>query len=916
MPKVQFTVGAGRYAVSRFVGPFLEWTPADGIFVLPPAFFANLAEPAADRDIRYVGLLGNNSIHFRLGTESSSSAAESGDLSTTAEASPKLITLQAPGWGPYTFVGPGNAQATTKDTSEPYSWIDGNYTLAQLRAIITAYNALSSNAKAQTTVAVDDNTRSFEATLAIPAPAFDIRLEAASPKRIVAGLSIPAPAFDISVNIIPPPQRIEASLAIPAPAFDIRLDTEEPQRIAPIEATLAIPAPAFNIQLGLLHPISFRAGLVIPAPTFSATIRTQYIPRPLHAGFTIPALAFAAQLDLDTTPPELRDAETDWVIENLRIKADSTVVVTASAYREGLYTFPAERADAENVEDSFAPETDFSQTPPEPLRDLTAETVYVDVGGISVPECSVTFLPPTENYGGTEIWLALGAGAPGLQTLEDPNRPGQARFALPIDAGRYRVIAYSLNKNRTLRGVPLEILVNQSPVASAFASYLDESETRQIGKEVSVNAGELVTLDGSFSTDPDNDPLLFLWTQISGEPVILSNTQAESPTFTAPSSAFRSYVLEFQLTVTDGLLTSTDSVIVNVARFDPGAEAEDDDTGPPAPDPVGPVVTITLPTFDNLLARPGHRITFAATAVAVGDKTITSIQWFALSPSRTLVSTNASFIYLIPSDLSLTKDTNFTFAAVATDSEGVSTEARITITVTASAGNAPPPPRNPTLDIGRTATHGTFSWQSGGTPAADYYEYRVNRDGNISNWIRTTATRVTLEGGGYGNAGNLHWAQVRACRYIDRNTLSGAVGCSDPDLAGDRGAPFKPRIGGRILFLNEARNIQTVRAFPPGKLGSNKFLTVEPAWITSVTAGIQIEFDDLDEPANNRRWTYYIEVPRGFEMSRARFTWLSNNQLASPPPVFSTWDNNFVVRYRFIYFNAWGYSPWGDWLTS
>ena len=81
---------------------------------------------------------------------------------------------------------------------------------------------------------------------------------------------------------------------------------------------------------------------------------------------------------------------------------------------------------------------------------------------------------------------------------------------------------------------------NHAPVASAVS---DESAT----------VGDMVTLDGSGSSDPDGDSITYAWTQSdsTGISVTLSDATAASPTFTAPTVDTSGTVITFQLTVTD-----------------------------------------------------------------------------------------------------------------------------------------------------------------------------------------------------------------------------------------------------------------------------------------------------------------------------------------------------------------------------
>jgi len=96
-----------------------------------------------------------------------------------------------------------------------------------------------------------------------------------------------------------------------------------------------------------------------------------------------------------------------------------------------------------------------------------------------------------------------------------------------------------------------ETVVNQKPVADA-------------GMDQEVVVSTEVTLDGTLSSDPDGDPLTYLWTQIEGEPVELSDPASPQPTFTAPEDAG---TLLFQLGVHDGTAWSdADSVTITVVE--------------------------------------------------------------------------------------------------------------------------------------------------------------------------------------------------------------------------------------------------------------------------------------------------------------------------------------------------------------
>jgi lysophospholipase L1-like esterase len=90
------------------------------------------------------------------------------------------------------------------------------------------------------------------------------------------------------------------------------------------------------------------------------------------------------------------------------------------------------------------------------------------------------------------------------------------------------------------------------------------------GTDQNVDEKTFVTLDGSWSVDPDApdgnpSPLDYLWAQQSGTSVELSNPTAQKPTFTAPAVGLSGEKLEFQLTVTDiDGFEHSNSVFINV----------------------------------------------------------------------------------------------------------------------------------------------------------------------------------------------------------------------------------------------------------------------------------------------------------------------------------------------------------------
>ena len=118
------------------------------------------------------------------------------------------------------------------------------------------------------------------------------------------------------------------------------------------------------------------------------------------------------------------------------------------------------------------------------------------------------------------------------------------------------------NGNRTtiVEQVPVDLSLG-GPLCQSLAVAQNAAPSADAGTHLlNTVPGARVTLNGTASSDPDNDTLTYSWTQISGPAVTLDNATSPTPSFTVPGGASTTPIV-FQLIVNDGTVNSAPSTV-------------------------------------------------------------------------------------------------------------------------------------------------------------------------------------------------------------------------------------------------------------------------------------------------------------------------------------------------------------------
>jgi FG-GAP-like repeat len=197
---------------------------------------------------------------------------------------------------------------------------------------------------------------------------------------------------------------------------------------------------------------------------------------------------------------------------------------------------------------------------------------------------------------------------------------------------------------------------------SANAPPANQVPLANAGADATFFRAELVTLDGTASSDPEGASLTYSWTQTGGPSVTLSGVTSARPTFTTPRA---SGMLTFALVVNDGRNSSAaDSISIIVQNRVPIANAGNDRIG----------------TF-------GQAIEIDVSGSSDPDGDVLTYTWTQISGPSAAVTPlgGAKFVFGAVNATSAR-----TYGLVVSDGELTSAEDIIVITVTASGTNTAP----------------------------------------------------------------------------------------------------------------------------------------------------------------------------------------------------------------------------------
>ncbi len=399
------------------------------------------------------------------------------------------------------------------------------------------------------------------------------------------------------------------------------------------------------------------------------------------------------------------------------------------------------------------------------------------------------------------------------------------------DVGRIiRVVA-------TYTGVPG--FASQTATSAATAAVIAMPNTPPVanaGSDQTVFVGTAITVNGSASSDPDDDTLTYSWVQTGGTTVALSGAATSRLVFTAPATTGR---LTFTLTVTDDgtpPASHTDTVIITVTEavnHPPMANAGDNQE----------VATGALVILDGSGSRDPD-----------GDDNALTYSWehtrtdgIPTTPATAIALTNADTVS--PTFPTTTAGVlTFTLTVTDTGSPQASRASTVTITVTG--------------DVASTeATLSALAISPGGlTPEFD--SAREDTDYTVTVLNSVASVRITPTVNGDGASVTVNGARVASGQASQAINLQGGIN-----------APIN------IVVTAEAGNTRTYRITVTRIDRSTDTRLAELAIRGDVGQAIRVPVTNINAVPGSNRLDYTVRVDN--DVQRVRVAYFTDNNDAS-----------------------------------
>ncbi len=214
---------------------------------------------------------------------------------------------------------------------------------------------------------------------------------------------------------------------------------------------------------------------------------------------------------------------------------------------------------------------------------------YTDDGGATWNEATIPDPMPMGNgaYAISDIWMVdgnLGFAACDVSVIAFSAHTGA--IIKTEDGGKTWEVVKGMGSEGAVGGGFIAMDEDRVSKEWAYAVGLGEGRvhyeglfngppTADAGVDGEIVVGAVGTLDGSASTDTENDTLSYKWVQIAGEAVTMPSAFGQTNTFTPAAMG----TVTFELTVGDGEFMDTDEVSFNVVEGPPTDDDADDDSG-------------------------------------------------------------------------------------------------------------------------------------------------------------------------------------------------------------------------------------------------------------------------------------------------------------------------------------------------